>query len=147
MEEEADFQVGGGQIAEELARRVFLQSLGRFVLDQKLLVDEHVHSLPGERLAAEVDHHADFAFDAVALRAEGALHGQRINVFAESESELVEDFVGRADDGLGELFFEQFAARLGGHARVFVGSRRAAVCIRCGAYRVRAVGRLNTLNP
>ena len=75
-----------------------MEPLARLIFDDDFSIDDHVERLSGERLAAVINHHSDFAIDLMPLRNQVALHRERVDVLPISKVERAVNVAERIDD-------------------------------------------------
>jgi hypothetical protein len=75
-----------------------MEPLARLIFDDDFSIDDHVEGLPGERLAAVINHHSDLAIDPMSLRNQVALHRESVDVLPISKAERAVNVAERIND-------------------------------------------------
>jgi hypothetical protein len=98
MQEKSDLEVRRAEVAKELRWGGQREPLARLIFDDDFSIDDHIERLSGERLAAIVYHHSDFAINLMPLRNQVALHRKSVDVLPISEAERAVNVAERIDD-------------------------------------------------
>jgi hypothetical protein len=127
VKDEADFEVGCREGGEELAWGIRVKRFPRLVLDDHLVIYDHVHSLGGERFTAEIHQYRYFSGDSMPLLDEESFQCSGVEVLAKSEPEFLVDFEERIDDRRRNIAMEQ--RLLASHAQILADGRDGPVIV------------------